>query len=306
MTRKQRQCLVLALASGRGRLVAMSGKHKTPNELTGAAAARRCAVHFGDGHPACRLVDEIASFYGDSLILREDPRLRNSSFELGAVADKVEVRRVLIRLQVGAGLTRESLAHELLHLSLHARGFPFNVRNKSTGTIPNAASPQNMWSTIGQIVSGWVNYFDHEIFFKDFVDLGFDATKFAHPSPEPLIDGRGVDNDVEAFGVVSFAASCMGIMGRRQCWEQIGHEKSREWADDLLRRSSVIHPGLADATERISRLVKGSDVKNPSKFPEAFAELLAILGLPIQIGWRRFRPSRPGRFAASDIEIDWR
>ncbi len=123
---------------------------------------------------ASALYEEVVAFFGEQLVLRrQEPGTLNSGFVMPP--DWGNGSRLPYATIFLAETEREaaSLAHELLHLAIRARGFP---------TVSGLSNDDKTWvplfGLVIQMVEAFSNFIDHETFYPEFLAMGFPGASF--------------------------------------------------------------------------------------------------------------------------------
>ncbi|MBX5256001.1 MULTISPECIES: SEC-C domain-containing protein [unclassified Rhizobium] len=170
------------------------------------------------------------------------------------------------------------LAHELLHLDLHARGY--GIYRGWPGLAPKVA---NAAQAFKRDLEDLVNQMHHLIFFEQFVEMGFPPALFVLPVAPP--------QDYSEFSKIHKAMGFPELHGFLRLWwahEAIRHylapmqgqpDESRKVDIIIGQAMSVFHD--FDCTwSDIVRWVDNGGFKKPEGYIPAFNNLATILAMP--------------------------
>lgn len=225
------------------------------------------------------LYEEVKEFYGDGLIIRDqDPLATSSRYQLNltqeALPKFISAEVMLVR---ESGREESSLAHELLHLALLARGFPSitAIGIPSTNSAHKAVIMHNMEVLF--------NMLDHETFLDEYLSFGLERDKF-------IRDRTTSDLDVDEAALVKIIEA-KGFQAARLSWgmfyiteylaDQFGPDLSR--SKDVAAMMAKHLVSGAEDVQMLNKWIAARTYTNPETRKKSVEQLFKALSDAIPV-----------------------
>ena len=279
------------------------GVARTGLSLTGGKAYREISSRLC-GYPAAQgLLKEVYDFYGDCLSYTASTDFTSTLYAIHLRHDPVALRSAEIQLQLGTGRTAEALTHELLHLHLPTVGFPL-------GELVKVPLHLNHYAHVYLSMCNWVvNVVQHEINFRKFVALGFDAKRFLAGQETPIEYRKQLKPGIQqkhAEGI-DFSRWCIEYVRHVLTARHGGSQDRLRQARDVLGWGSRFHPELKQTAVEIDRCFETGRFDDPDQYSHQVNALLNVMRIPKFTGWVTLKRSEQGKptAARSDTERIW-
>jgi hypothetical protein len=221
------------------------------------------------------LYDRVAEWFGDNLSARvQEPNLTAST--VGFYYDlRIDPAPISFNLNIcmdddnAAG----QIAHELLHLSLIVDGFAFGAAFQIDSQYPD-------W--LDRASGAINNEVQHEIFFADFLRLGFARSQFL---TEPSYEG-GIAEQQRAMRAnllnATAAPHCRALWNRFYLSEWITqHLGFQNFAAEVQMAGSELFPSTMESDAIfIRQWVDAGEFRRPENYRREINELMDRIGFP--------------------------
>jgi len=239
-----------------------------------------------------RLYEQVREFFGDRLSLEGRIDRKHSGFIVTPSNNPPGFHSASIRLVTTSGNIPAAIAHELLHGKLVMDGFCVlgDLLPHSLEVIGPRKNCLNAWNAI-----------QHEIFFDEFLSLGFDRNEFiqltsalSNPEEETreLVRLRNEGVPMRLLRPIWWGNFFRNLISSRHVAD------ASLVAEGYTQLGPSVFPEFAEDCSRIMRWISCGDFRSPERAARALNELLPILGLP---GVRTYRVHRLG----GELKSSW-
>jgi hypothetical protein len=234
---------------------------------------------FNDHPLANNLLDEVAGFYRDSLVIRREKNANDmSGYKLDVDAKNLKFNGAIINIDTSTNRVPAAACHELLHLRLPTRNFP-RIRSLSLTPIH-----QSVVDFVVQAQTSVTNVVDHDIFKDDFIALGFPIEQFLVKSNE-IISYKRVARDARNQTTPSqlkftiWSWWCIEYL-RHYITSFHGQEDCKIIAEKIAKWGVKALPGFGRGMARIREWVSDGKHRQPTQYAAAMRTLFDIIQIP--------------------------
>lgn len=232
------------------------------------------------------LAAEICNFYGDCLHYYENSIFESSHYHIKMQHDPIAIQYARIELQLGTLRTAEALCHELLHLNTRICGYPFGEKFFIPFELsPYASAITGFYPKIG-------NLLEHELFLKEFINLGFDKNNFLgsiSPPPDYEKLASAALNSIFYRKEIGFSWWCLEYFRH---WISTRHWIGDEpgiYADYALFWGSRVHSSMRRTVKEIMKLIESGSLLDKNRHHHYVNKLLELMRIPKFTEWAFIR-----------------
>lgn len=273
---------------GKGLNAAIEGSF---NEYQGPAA-KKVILHRLEHWPRARtLAAEVCDFYGNCLLYYENSNFESSQYQIKLQHDPIALNYVSVQLQLGTSRTAEALSHELLHLNIRMRGFPFGEKFFVPCELGKYAGAfTGLYPVIGNLV-------EHELILEKFIDIGFDKRNFLgciSPPPDYKKLASAAVGSLFYRKEIGFSWWCLEYFRH---WISTRHwigDEPAIYADSALFYGSKVHPSMKATAQDIRDLIEAGVLTNKKQYHHHVNTLLELMKIPKFTEWAFIQPGSDG------------